>query len=60
MQSGRSVAVDEIVELDGQPIRSQQNLFDALDSHEAGDEVELKVRRGGDVAVYRVTLQWID
>jgi S1-C subfamily serine protease len=60
VQSGRSVAVDEIVEIDGQSIRSQQNLFDALDSHEAGDEVELKVRRGGDVAVYRVTLQWID
>ncbi len=60
VQSGRSVTVDEIVEIDGQSIRSQQNLFDALDSHEAGDEVELKVRRGGDVAVFRVTLQWID
>jgi len=59
-QSGRSVAVDEIVEFDGQPIRSQQNLFDALDAHEAGDVVVLKVRRGGDVLERSVTLQWID
>ncbi|MBM3990492.1 MAG: trypsin-like serine protease [Planctomycetes bacterium] len=59
-QSGRSVAVDEIVELDGQPIRSQQNLFDALDAHEAGDVVALKIRRGGDVFERKVTLQWID
>ncbi len=60
VQSGRSIAVDEIVEIDGQPVRSQQNLFDVLDAHEAGDTVELLVRRGGEVTQVRVRLQWID
>jgi S1-C subfamily serine protease len=60
VQSGRSISVDEIVEIDGQPVRSQQNLFDVLDAHEAGDTVELLVRRGGEVTQVRVRLQWID
>ncbi|MFN9953817.1 MAG: S1C family serine protease [bacterium] len=60
VQSGRSIAVDEIVEIDGQPVRSQQNLFDVLDAHEAGDTVELLIRRGGEVTQVRVRLQWID
>jgi S1-C subfamily serine protease len=48
------------VELDGQSIRSQQNLFDALDSREAGDMVVLKVRRDGELQEFTVRLQWIE
>jgi S1-C subfamily serine protease len=59
-QSRSSVRVDEIVELDGQSIRSQQNLFDALDSREAGDMVVLKVRRDGELQEFTVRLQWIE
>jgi len=45
------------LELDGEAGRV---LAQALDAHEAGDVVVLKVRRGGDVLERSVTLQWID
>ncbi len=55
-----SVELDEIVEVDGQPVRSAQNLFDVLDSKEAGDTVQVTYRRGGQLQTVPVRLQWIE
>jgi S1-C subfamily serine protease len=52
--------VDEIVGVDGVPIRTQENLLDALDAHVAGDTVRLAVRRDGRVLEVPVRLQWLE
>ncbi|MCY3002430.1 MAG: trypsin-like peptidase domain-containing protein [Planctomycetota bacterium] len=55
-----NVELDEIVEIDGQPVRSAQNLFDVLDSKEAGDTVQVTFRRAGQLQTVPVRLQWIE
>lgn len=58
-QEGRRfVPGDLIVAVDDKPIRNNRDLFRALDSHDVGDTVRLRVRRTGrgDLAV-DVTLQ---
>jgi S1-C subfamily serine protease len=52
--------VDEIVGVDGVPIRTQENLLDALDAHVAGDTVKLAVRRDGRLLEVPVRLQWLE
>jgi S1-C subfamily serine protease len=52
--------VDVIVGLDDKPIRRAEDLYDALDGHEVGDEVTLHVRRGNEVERVQVRLQAID
>jgi S1-C subfamily serine protease len=57
--SGRVALGDVIVELDGTPVTSQNDLFKTLDRHQVGDAVKMKVKRGGDVREAEVTLQAI-
>jgi S1-C subfamily serine protease len=57
--SGRFALGDVIVELDGAPITGQNDLFKALDRHQVGDRVTVKVRRNGDVREVEVQLQAI-
>jgi S1-C subfamily serine protease len=57
--SGRVALGDVIVELDGTPVTSQNDLFKTLDRHQVGDTVKMKVKRGGDVREAEVTLQAI-
>ena len=45
--TGRAALGDVIVEVDGAPITSQVDLFKALDRHQVGDTVKVKVRRAG-------------
>ncbi len=40
------VSIDEIVEVDDQPIRTPRDLYDVLDGRAVGDTVRLRVRRG--------------
>jgi len=57
--SGRVALGDVIVELDGAPVTSQNDLFKTLDHHAVGDTVKLKLKRGSDVRAAQVTLQAI-
>jgi S1-C subfamily serine protease len=52
-----TVALDEIVAIDGTKVASRTDLFDILDEREVGDEVRLQVRRGRKVTEVPVTLQ---
>jgi S1-C subfamily serine protease len=52
-----SVAADVIVGVDDTEIRNVQDLFDALDTYEIGDEVSVSVLRGEEVHHVRVRLQ---
>ena len=38
---------DVIVAIDGQPVSEVSDVFDALSTHAAGDEIEIEVSRGG-------------
>ena len=60
--AGNVLEGDVIVGLDGEPIRSREELFEALETHEPGDEVVVRVRRGrgGEVRDVRVVLQSLD
>jgi S1-C subfamily serine protease len=57
--TGRQVLGDVIVEVDGVAINGQTDLFKALDSHQVGDTVKVKVRRGNDIREVDITLQAI-
>ena len=50
-------SIDVIQAVDGRPVRSQADLFDALDGRKLGEEVTLRVRRGSQVADVPVRLQ---
>jgi S1-C subfamily serine protease len=55
-----SLALDVIVAIDDQPVRTRYDLYDALDTHEVGDEVLVSVQRGRSVERLRVKLQAIE
>ena len=55
----RTVALDEILAVDGVRVSTRTDLFDILDQREVGDRVELQVRRGNEVALIPVRLQAI-
>ncbi len=48
---------DVITQIAGIPVRSVNDIRDALDEHRVGDEVELKILRGGRELSVRVRLQ---
>jgi S1-C subfamily serine protease len=48
---------DVIVAVGDHSVKSQQDLFDALDEHAVGDEVSVAVRRGGKLDHVKVKLQ---
>jgi putative serine protease PepD len=45
-----------IVEIDGEPVETVEDLYAALRGHEPGDEVQLTVDRGGAEQRIAVTL----
>ena len=47
---------DVVVELDGEPIATNQDLTDAITAHAPGDQVSLTVERGGRRRSFAVTL----
>jgi S1-C subfamily serine protease len=55
-----SLVLDVIVGIDDHDVRTPYDLFDALDTHEVGDEVLVRVQRGRNVDRVRVKLQAID
>jgi S1-C subfamily serine protease len=57
--SGRIAIGDVIIEVEGAPVTGQNDLFKALDRHQVGDRVRVKVRRGADTREVEVTLQAI-
>ncbi len=57
MSGGGRLSIDEIVEVDEQPIRTARDLYDALDGRAVGDAVRLRVRRGESVFDATVRLQ---
>ncbi len=50
---------DIIIEVDGTPVRRGEDLLSAMDRHEVGQEVTLKLLRGGKAVEQRVQLQQI-
>jgi S1-C subfamily serine protease len=57
--NGRFAIGDVIIEVDGQKIVGQSDLFKALDRHQVGDTIKVKVRRGTAEREVEVTLQAI-
>jgi protease Do-like 1, chloroplastic len=55
-----SLVLDVIVGIDDHDVRTPYDLFDALDTHEVGDEVLVRVQRGRNVDRVRVKLQAIE
>jgi S1-C subfamily serine protease len=55
-----TIAVDEILALDGQEVSSKTDLFDILDNSSVGEQVKVRVRRGTKVAEVPVRLQEIE
>ena len=53
----RGVEVDVIVAIDGQPVRSQADLYDVLADHAVGDRVRVVVERAGERLEVEVELQ---
>jgi S1-C subfamily serine protease len=51
--------IDVIQAIEGKPIRTHADLFDALEGRKVGENVELRVRRGNQVADVTVRLQAI-
>lgn len=52
---------DVIIAVNGQPVRSMEDLLDLLDGHRPGDSVQLTVQRGLEVRQVAVTLgEWPD
>ena len=47
---------DEIVAMDGKPVRSTKEFFAALDKYQVGDMVKLQIRRGGKTMEVKVNL----
>ena len=54
---GNLTGFDLLLALDGQELHSYDDLFTALEAHEAGDEIELQVARGREVRSVRVKLE---
>jgi S1-C subfamily serine protease len=57
--TGRTVVGDIIVGIDGTPVTGQYDLFKALETHQVGDRIKVKVRRDGSEREVEVTLQAI-
>jgi len=55
--TGRWILGDVIVGVDDKPVRSREDLFDALDAHAIGDTVRLRVRRDEGEVDVQATLQ---
>jgi S1-C subfamily serine protease len=53
---GEVVLGDVIVEVEGQPIASNNDFYDALEKHQPGDSVTVKTRRGDRNRSYRIKL----
>jgi putative serine protease PepD len=49
-------AGDVIVAIGGEEVTSPEDVRDAVDSRDPGDEVEVRIRRGGDTRTFTVTL----
>jgi S1-C subfamily serine protease len=58
-ENGRIQLGDEIVGLDGKPVRSANDLLDRLEQHQVGDAVKLTVLRDGKEQEVTVTLEAI-
>jgi S1-C subfamily serine protease len=54
---GRLVSIDVIQAIDGRRLATTNDLFDALDQRQLGEQVTLRVRRGNQVADVSVRLQ---
>ena len=59
MRDGRW-SIDVIVAIDDNPIRREEDLFDALDAREIGETVDVVVQRGGQTRTVAVQLQGLD
>jgi len=55
-QRGRILLGDVIVEIDGQPIRNEDDYADVLERHSAGDTVKVKTVRDNQVLDYEIRL----
>ena len=54
---GRIIIGDIVTEVDGEPVRSLNDLLDAFEKHQIGDTVTLTVRRGRRTVKLRVQLE---
>jgi len=55
-QSGRIQLGDVIVEIDGLPVRNEDDYADILEQHSAGDTVKVKTRRDNQLREYDIRL----
>ncbi|MEX0963240.1 MAG: trypsin-like peptidase domain-containing protein [Pseudohongiellaceae bacterium] len=55
-QRGRIQLGDVIVEIDGQPVRNEDDYANALERHSAGDTVEVKTVRDNQIQEYEIRL----
>ena len=56
-RQGRTLLGDVIVGIEGKPVKTQDDLFDLLQDHAPGEQVEVALLRGGERMTVRVTLQ---
>jgi S1-C subfamily serine protease len=54
--SGRLTIGDIIIGVDGQPVRDYDDLYNLMDRHKVGDDVEFKFQRSGKVRAAGITL----
>jgi S1-C subfamily serine protease len=57
LQSGRIRLGDVILSIDGDPVRSYDDLATILDRHNVGDRINLGVRRNNKERTVKITLQ---
>lgn len=55
-QRGRIQLGDVIVEIDGQPVRNEDDYADVMEQHSAGDTVEVKTVRDNQIREYEIRL----
>ncbi len=56
-RTGRVQLGDVIIGIEDHPVRTRLDLFDAVGHYEAGDQVDVHLRRGAGKATVKVTLQ---
>jgi S1-C subfamily serine protease len=55
--SGNIVLGDIIVAIEGQSVRTSEDLYNTLERYNVGDEVRVEVIRGGRKQILKVSLQ---
>jgi S1-C subfamily serine protease len=56
-QRGRIQLGDVIFEIDGIPVRNENDYADIMEERKAGDMVSVRTRRDGQIFQYSITLQ---